>query len=661
AGRIHLDYYTSYTGTTTPAMTVAQDDSLGNSDGYDLRLYISDDGTNSETYSYEITEDISTGTWARWAISWDATDATAKFYKNGVLLGTDTSGSMTGIDDNASAFAIGANENSGGSMDNFYDGLIDDVRLWSDVRTATELARNNDFVLAGTEPNLVGYWKLDNDYTDSQSSGNNDLTATNSPVFSTDVPFSGLTTRADLDQSLDTSGNTYTLTTSINEGATHRQSFVPAKDPQESLEVNIDTVGTGDWTVTIHDAQNREIATTTVANGELSTGDYEFIFSSVWRPVIGATYHFHITSTVADGKVVTTDASDLETADFHTYFQFLVTDTDFHPAIQHLNKLCIGNERYLATWDATTYTPHKLIFPSGHKVRCLGFWREYLAIGTWKGTNIYDYDEGRIFFWDGIADTYNFFIDVPEGGINAILGTKGLLYIWAGYSGDMLVYNGGDAAQKIKRLPKITRDKYVEVFPGAVSMWRSLVRFGVAGNSDSTEVEKGVYSWGSLNRNYQDSLTFDYPLSVETTTGTGIKIGMVKATGQDLLIGWKSGTAYGVDKVSVGNDPYSVGSYESLITDLGTISRKKYPLILRADFKPLVSGESIVLKYKVDRESSWNEQTEDTTGATESRLIITEQAKEIEIGVDLKTSVSTSPTVLGVSLLSEKAERERDA
>ena len=51
AGRIHLDYYTSYTGTTNPILDVTQDDGLVSSAVYQLRLSISSDGTaaNSET------------------------------------------------------------------------------------------------------------------------------------------------------------------------------------------------------------------------------------------------------------------------------------------------------------------------------------------------------------------------------------------------------------------------------------------------------------------------------------------------------------------------------------------------------------------------------------------------------------------------------------
>lgn len=662
-GRIHLDYSSSFTGTTNPTLDSAQDDNLSVTSGWQLRLGVSSDGDDSEFLVWDITDDISTTVWARWAISWDASGSLARFYKDGVELGTYT-GTFTGIHDNASAFAIGANENSGGSMANFFDGKKDDVRVWNDIRSASELLKWNDQVLVGTEANLVAYYKLDGDYEDAQSSGLNDLTASGSPVFSTDVPFSGVTTRASQDQALDTSGNTYALTTAIDEGATHRQTFVPAKDPQKSIEVNIAAIGTGDWTLAVHDALNREVATKTAVNADLNTGLFEFIFTP-WRPVIGASYHFHLTSTVADGTVVSTDANDLETGEFFSHYQFLVTDTDFHPMAQMLNFLVIGNDRYVAKWEGLTsanYDPHAITLPSGYRIRCFGFWREYLAIGTWQGTSITDFDRGRIFFWDGTNETYNSYIDVPEGGVNALLGTKGLLYIWAGYSGDLLLYQGGDAAQKIKRLPKITTDKYVEIFPGAVSMWRTLVHFGVAGNSDSTVIEKGAYTWGSLNRNYQDALGYDYPLSLGTRTGTNLKVGMVTGVGQELLIGWQNENAYGVDAVTVSNDPFSEGTVELLISDLADLPRKKLPLVARADFEALSSGESVKIKYKADRESNYSENdAEDTADATNTRMKVGEQVNEIQVSVDLLTTTTTSPALTGITLEREAEEDSRSA
>ena len=45
--------------------------------------------------------------------------------------------------------------------DLYYAGDIDEVRIWSDVRTATEISSNRYLCLSGTEPNLEAYYKMD--------------------------------------------------------------------------------------------------------------------------------------------------------------------------------------------------------------------------------------------------------------------------------------------------------------------------------------------------------------------------------------------------------------------------------------------------------------------------------------------------------------------
>jgi len=274
-----------------------------------------------------------------------------------------------------------------------------------------------------------------------------------------------------------------------------------------------------------------------------------------------------------------------------------------------------------------------------------------------KGATITAQDSGRIYFWDGIASTYNFYIDVPEGGINALLGAKGKLFVWAGYQGDLLVYEGGDTTSQIKRVPLLEDTKYMEVYPGAVSMWRMLIRFGVAGGSDSDDIQKGVYTWGSQNVRYPDSLSFDYPLSTGTLTANA-KIGLVTVVNQKLLIGWQDNVSYGVDYVSASNDVYPTGEIQLLLTDDGAIFREKEALQIVANFEPLNAGESVDVKYKLDRGSQWRYLGPVTTaGATIARLIVTNNGAryhEIQYGVDLATTISTSPKLLGLSI-------ERDA
>lgn len=659
SGRIAVYYLTTYSGTTTPSATFVQDNSLISTTTYNLRLGVSSTGLNSEFLSRAI--ELQTGIWTRLAISWDASASLATFYKDGVKLGTST-GTLTAIHDNASLFSIGAGENSGGSYAFFLDGKVDDVRVWNDLRTDSEILLFKDSEMASNAANLQAYYKLNNASTDATANANN-LTLVGSPTYdSNDVPFSNSSTRLDIDQSRDASTNTYTLETSIDESTTNKRiEFTPTRDPQKSIAIEVDTVGTGNWTVTIHDARNNLIASKTVANADVRTGFFEFIFDSVWRPVLGQTYHAHVTSTVADGEVVANTASNLNTGGFVTYYQFLVNDENYHPMDDIVGKLAIGNERYLATWDVVTYNPHRLTLPADHKIRCFAKWNEYLAIGTWIGNSITDVEYGRVFFWDGTSDTYNFYIDVPEGAINSMLGSAGTLYISAGYKGDILSYAGGSRAFKLKRLPKTSKDKYIEVYPQGLSMWDKLLRIGT-GISDSTLFERGVYTYGAENESQSDFLTYDYPISTQSRTSTTVEIGMVMPVNNKLLVSWKDGSTYGVDVVDPSGTCFESGTIELLIRDEGGVWKEKRGLNARADFKPLRSGESISIKYRQDREDEWRSVTQSTVGENHVKIPVSVsdgRYREIQVATDLQTSSGLSPTVLGISLEHDLLLEER--
>lgn len=661
-GRINIDYYTSYTGTTTPTLNAVQDSSLGAADGYVLRLQLSADGTAVTTFSKTITPVIDT--WQQVAVSFDsattgdATKCQADFFYNAVSIGSSQTATQT-IADNASEFFVGANKNSSGTATNFYDGYIDEVRVWSTTKTADDFISWINQQTLTNLPYLKGYWKFNGDYADATSNGNI-LTGSGSPTFVTDVPFPSPTTRLDIDQYATTTGNTYTTPTSISEGSTARKSFTPAKDPQKSIAVLVASVGTGNWTLTVHDSFNNEVATATLLGSQMAAGYMEFTFSTPWRPLINASYHFHLTSTVADGTVTTTNASDLETVSFRTYFQFLVEDTAWHPVAPMLQFLVFGNERYVGTYEATLYNPNTITLPAGYKVRCFGYYKEYLAIGTTKGASLTEQDAGRIYFWDGIASTYNFYIDVPEGGINALLGSKGKLWVWAGYQGDLLVYQGGDSADQIKRIPKVTPDKYTETYPAAVSMWRMLVRYGVS-NSDSSEVDRTIYTWGSQNVRYPESLSNDFTISTGNS-GSTVKIGFITTFNKKLLIGWQDNVSYGIDYIDDSNATYTTGTIEHMIEDDGAMYHEKEALQLVINFLPLVAGQTITPKFRIDRATDWiYGETVSATDETVSRTVMVSgnaRYHEIEYGVDIATSISSSPTILGITIERDYLEEE---
>lgn len=108
-----------------------------------------------------------------------------KVYLNGTLVGTTTVSGTLGT--TSIAIFIGRfNDGANGSI----DCKIDDVRVWNVARTQSEIDSNKSTELVGNETGLILYSKLNNAYTD-ETSNANDFSPTNSPVFTTDVPFTG--------------------------------------------------------------------------------------------------------------------------------------------------------------------------------------------------------------------------------------------------------------------------------------------------------------------------------------------------------------------------------------------------------------------------------------------------------------------------------------
>lgn len=143
------------------------------SSGNDTQIQSASDFVNSDNI----------GKWIHVAVSVDVSAKTASMYKNGIAVSTSqfTSGASS-VDGGTKSVSIGA-VNVDTTPAWFFDGLLDEVRIWSDIRTSSEIEDNMYENVASSSANLVGYWKLENNYQD-ETSNHNDLTAANSPEFS---------------------------------------------------------------------------------------------------------------------------------------------------------------------------------------------------------------------------------------------------------------------------------------------------------------------------------------------------------------------------------------------------------------------------------------------------------------------------------------------
>lgn len=128
------------------------------------------------------------GNWVHVAITTDVSNTTngVIMYKDAnVVSGSYTSNGATDINNSGGPFHIGAN-NSGAEE---VDGKMDEIRIWSGIRTPTEISDNYQLELVGDEAGLEGYWQFNDESLLDSTDNGNDLTNNNGATFDTDTPF----------------------------------------------------------------------------------------------------------------------------------------------------------------------------------------------------------------------------------------------------------------------------------------------------------------------------------------------------------------------------------------------------------------------------------------------------------------------------------------
>lgn len=486
---------------------------------------------------------------------------------------------------------------------------------------------------------------------------------------------------ASLDDSATDSANTYGTSSSILETATHKLSITPDIEPFYSIKIWVTTKGSGDLTVTMHDAANNLLGSKTVVVGSITNGALnEFVFaiparmSALPNP---STYHFHITH---DGggsasSIGTGTASDFSTARFETYGnRFVDPVNNFHPAMAFLQYLVFGNERYLSVWEPisqadpsnTEYLRHKITFEPGYEVCGLATYNEFLAIAVEKRSTSAsnDFQDGRIYFWDGTAPTWNYYVPVPEGSPYSLTSYKNILYWTAG--GAWWGYAGGEPV-KLKTFPN-TDSEYSDlsdstiINPNMATVRRGIFLMGYPTSTTNLSLQHGVYSWGAVEKNFPDAFGFSYTMSTGTRLNTGsnnLRIGMTRNYGDKLFISWRDGSSYGVDVVDNNSDPFSEATIESMVYALGRPDKTKISLQRTVTFEALPVGATVTPKYKLDRNSVWTSGTAAVAGDTEIVQNIDGRSKEIQVAIDIVATTTTPKITSDVTIL-ESLDYEKD-
>lgn len=161
-------------------------------DGSHYWIFINQTSPNAVTFQYDTggggqfvsaAVPLSTGVWTHLALS--RSGNSWQWYINGVASGGVTTDSSNTLDQNTAPLIAAYS-----SL--FWDGKIDEVRIWDVARTAGQIAANiSRNVVPADEPNLTGYWRFEegSGTTATDSAGANNGTLTNGPTYSTDKPY----------------------------------------------------------------------------------------------------------------------------------------------------------------------------------------------------------------------------------------------------------------------------------------------------------------------------------------------------------------------------------------------------------------------------------------------------------------------------------------
>lgn len=474
--------------------------------------------------------------------------------------------------------------------------------------------------------------------------------------------------------------HTYTLPTTISESATALCSFEPDIEPFYSLKVNIVAKGTGDWTLTLHDGLDDVLATVTIANADLSTGLQEFKFAKQIRGYVkpnARTYHFHLTSTVADGTVQTSTASDLSTADFELWaYRFVDTVNGLHPIAQFLQYTLIGNGNYLAVWEPLSpsdppnneFQRHRLTFPTGFEVCGIDTTNEFAVIALEKRSSdaTKDFQEGLLILWDGYSQTYNSIIDVSGGSPDSLTTYNNYPYFYV--NGALTAWLGGANTTTILSMPNTSSDYKsltagTRTYPNMMCIRDNLLHLGFPSTTGNTAIEYGVYTWGTLNKDFPSSFGYGYVTSTmnsDPTNSDGTrKLGCVRNFGDEMYISWKDGTSYGLDIVDSTCDPASSFSFRTLVFDGGVTAKTKLALRFAIDTQAIPADVTITPVHKID---DTDEVTHTAMSEGDTRAIATIQNgrfHRLEMGFDGTSTGTTTPVFYDVTLMWDPLAGER--
>ncbi len=439
-----------------------------------------------------------------------------------------------------------------------------------------------------------------------------------------------------------------------------RNDVLTAKQAMATVFGSANTTQTGiiQWMVPASDGTTYCFGSTGSIFARSGDGAWTFVYNdenggirgaAEWKLSDGNDYLFWATATsvarkLLQGADVTPDSGTARWTDATQDWKTTLENVDWHTMGMAGGQLNIANGQYLASIDYDgNFTAIDLNIRPGNLIKCLEERDDYVVLGSYRKDNS---EEGHIWSWITSATNWVQKKRIPIKGVNSLINAE------------MMLLQGGDDGELffsdfINAVPLHGIPGGGETMPGGVSIENDLAIFGIYNGS-----YPGIWSYGRKRKNRPYALNYDYRLAQTVAGSTISTIGAVVMVGGELLASWgttdESTSEYGVDSVSSTTKATAV--YEGLEFDAGRPHSKKLYDAIKAVFSPLVSGTSISIKYKLNKESAWRyavlgngSTTFSEADTTEAVFSMTKGGGNIyEVGAELNPSVNNSPEILAL-------------
>jgi hypothetical protein len=299
----------------------------------------------------------------------------------------------------------------------------------------------------------------------------------------------------------------------------------------------------------------------------------------------------------------------------------------------------MGDGNLLAEWDGTDFTPDALDIKAPLVIKCLGKMGTDVLIGTIVDANI---TKTEVFRWNTWSVSFSNSDTIEEVGVNAFIPADNFVFVSAGSSGNIYVYDGQSLELYKKVQGTYSPTATCTIHPDAVANLDGQVLFGVS-NVTGNPCLQGVYRIGRNSRNYNWIMDLAYPIS-ERSGGnlvvSGIEIGSIVTINQKIMVAWKNGSTKGVDLLST--DRLDGAYFETRVLTPDRLSQSMWQDI-SLTYSDLPTNTGLTISFDKNYTGSYTTPTSSQTIDTDRKIISLEEGIEA-VALQLKVAFTCSGT-----------------